>query len=226
MAENHNQQETNTIDDLNDRLTSAGQKVANNKKIIYWCLGIVAVAAVFAGSYFWIYRNPGLNNSWAAFNNVEQTAMGNDTVRAREYAKVADKYGSFDAGNVAALAAAESFYNIGKYQDAVKYLDKFSTSDDVMDAQAKMLLGDCYVNLKKYDDALSTYNSCVRKAAGNPQIVPVALYKEGNVYDEQKNWQKALDCYTQIKTEFPTFQFGNGMSIDAYIAREQARLGK
>ncbi|MDE6294830.1 MAG: hypothetical protein K2M03_02065, partial [Muribaculaceae bacterium] len=59
-----------------------------------------------------------------------------------------------------------------------------------------------------------------------PQIVPIALLKEANVYDEQKKYQNALDCYTRIQTEFPTFQFGNGMSVEAYIAREQARLGK
>lgn len=226
MAENNNRQDINPIDDINDRLTNAGQKVAANKKIIYWTLGVIVVIAVFIGSYFWIYRNPGLNNSWAAYNQVEQTALGNDTVRAREYAKVADKYGHFDAGNVAALSAAEAYYTIGKYEEAVKYLGKFSTSDEVLESQAKMLLGDSYVNLKKYDDAISAYNACIRKAAGNPQIVPVALYKEANVYDEQKNYQAALDCYTRIKTEFPTFQFGNGMAVEAYIAREEARLGK
>lgn len=226
MADNNNQQENNAIENINTHLTSAGERVANNKKIIYWCVGIVLVAAVFVGSYFWIYRNPGLNKSWADFNKVEQLAMGNDTIRAREYAKVADNYGRFDAGNVAALAAGEAYYNIGKYQEAVKYLDKFDTTDDVLAAQAKMLLGDSYVNLKKYDDALSAYHACVRTAAGNPQIVPVALWKEANVYDAQKNWQKALDCYVQIRDEFPRFQLGNGMQIEAYVAREEARLGK
>ena len=190
MSENNQNHEQNAIENLNDRLTTAGERVANNKKIIYWCLGIVAVCAVFAGSYFWIYRNPGLNNSWAAYNKVEQLAMGNDTVRAREYVKVADKYAQ------------------------------------VLEAQAKMLLGDSYVNVKKYDDALSAYNSCIRTAKANPQIVPIALWKSANVYDEQKQYAKALDCYKQIREEYPQFQLGNGMSIDAYIAREETRLGK
>lgn len=226
MADNHNQQENNAIENLNSSLTSAGEHIANNKKILYWVGGIVLICAVFVGSYFWIYRNPGLNNSWNAYGNVEQLAMGNDTIRAKEYAKVADKYGHFDAGKVAALAAAESFYSIGKYDDAVKYLDKFKTSDDVLAAQAKLLLGDCYVNLKKYQPAIEAYNACIRKAAGNPQIAPVALWKEANVFNAQKNWQKALDCYKQIKQDYPQFNLGNGMQIDAYIARTEARLDK
>lgn len=226
MAENHNSQENNAIENINSHLTEAGQKVASNKKAIYWGVGIIAVVAVFVGSYFWIYRNPGLNKSWAAYNQVELTANGNDTVRAKEFAKVADKYGRFDAGNVAALAAGEAYYNIGKYEEAAKYVSKFSTSDPVMKAQSTLLLGDCYVNLKKYDDAVSAYNKAIREAEGNPQIVPVALFKQANVYDAQKNYQKALDCFKQIKSEFPEFQFGNGLQVDALIAREEARLGK
>ncbi len=226
MSDNNNQHENNTIENLNSHLTSAGERLANNKKAIYWAVGIVVVAAVFVASYFWIYRNPGLNNSWAAYNKVELTANGNDTIRAKEYAKVADKYGRFDAGNVARLAAAEAYYNIGKYQDAVKYLEKFSTSDAVLEAQAKMLLGDCYVNTDKLDKALTSYNECIRKAEANPQVVPVALWKEANIYDAQKQYQKALDCYEQIKADYPQFALGDGMSVDAYIAREKARLGK
>lgn len=226
MSDNNNQHENNTIENLNSHLTSAGERLANNKKAIYWAVGIVVVAAVFVASYFWIYRNPGLNNSWAAYNKVELTANGNDTIRAKEYAKVADKYGRFDAGNVARLAAAEAYYNIGKYQDAVKYLEKFSTSDAVLEAQARMLLGDCYVNTDKLDKALTSYNECIRKAEANPQVVPVALWKEANIYDAQKQYQKALDCYEQIKADYPQFALGDGMSVDAYIAREKARLGK
>lgn len=226
MADTNTPQEQNAIENINDSLVSAGERIANNKKVIYVTLCAVAAFALLIGSYFWFYRNPALNNSWEAYNKVEQTALGNDTVRAREYAKVADNYGSFDAGKVAALAAAESFYNIGKYQDAVKYLEKFKSSDAVLEAQSRMLLGDSFVNLDKYNDAISAYNACIRSAEGNPQIAPVALWKLANVYDAQKNWQKALDCYTQIKNEFPQFQLGNGMSVDAYIARENARLGK
>ncbi|MDE6294891.1 MAG: tetratricopeptide repeat protein [Muribaculaceae bacterium] len=224
MAENNNSQDLNSIDDLNNRLTNAGQKVADNKKIIYWALGIIVVIAVFIGSYFWIYRNPGLNNSWAAYNQVELTANGNDTIRAREYAKVADKYSHFDAGNVASLAAAEAYYNIGKYQEAVKYLDKFDTSDDVLLAQAKMLLGDSYVNLKKYDEAISAFKYAEKKSDKNPQIAPRVLLKMAVVYDEQKKYGDALKCYETIKKDYPQFSLGNGLSIDSYIEREKARL--
>ena len=79
---------------------------------------------------------------------------------------------------------------------------------------------------RTYDKALDYFNKAIKKADKNPQISPRVLLKEANVYDEQKKYDKALECYMQIKNQYPSFQTGNGIDIDAYIARENARLGK
>lgn len=228
MAENKNnpQQESNTVDALNDRLTSAGERIANNRKPLLWIIGVILLIAAFVIGYVFIYRNPRLNEAAEAYSKVEMQTLGNDSVAAGEYAKVADKYSSTDSGNLAALAAAESYFNMGQYQKAIDYLKKFSTKEKVLSANAEVLLGDCYVNLKKYDDAISSYQSAVRKADGNPQIVPRVLLKEANVFDEQKKYDKALECYVTIYKDYPQFQLGNGLSIETYIEREKARLGK
>lgn len=225
-SQNNNQQDETAIDKVNTQLTAAGSKVANNKKYIYWGVGIVLVAAVFTMSYLFIYRNPRINNSFEAYNKVELTAMGNDSLAAAQYKAVADKYSGTDAGKLAALSAGEAFYNNGKYQEAADCLKKFSSDDPVLAANALVLTGDCYVNLKKYDDALDYFKKAISKADKNPQIVPRVLLKEANIYDEQKKYDKALDCYTQIKNDYPEFTLGNGLDIDAYIERENARLGK
>ena len=95
-----------------------------------------------------------------------------------------------------------------------------------LQAHADMLMGDAYVNLKKYDEAIAAYNSALRISSGNEQIAPAILWKQANVYDAQKKYKEALGCFKQIKQAFPNFRFGNGMSVDAYIAREEARIGQ
>ena len=152
--------------------------------------------------------------------------MGNDSIAATEYKKVADSYSGTDAGELAALSAAEAYYNFGKYKEAAACLEGFSTSEPVLGANALVLTGDCYVNLKQYDKALDYFKKALNKADKNPQIAPRVLLKEANVYDEQKKYDKALECYEQIKADYPQFEVGNGLGIDAYIAREKARLGK
>lgn len=225
-SQNQQQQDENAIDRMNSQLTSAGDKIANNKKIIYWGIGAILVVACFTLSYLFIYRNPHLKNSFEAYNKVETEAMGNDSISAMRYKEVADKYKGDTAGKLAALSAGEALYDQGKYEEAAEYLKRFTSKDEILEANAIALTGDCYVNLKKYDEALDYFQKSIRKANGNPQIVPRVLLKEANVYDEQKKYDKALECYTQIKESYPDFRLGNGMEIDAYIARENARLGK
>lgn len=225
MANKQEVEEQNAIDKLNENLGNASEKIAENKKVIFWLTGAVAVVAALVIAYIFLYRNPQADKAFEAYNEVEIKAMGNDSIAAAEYKKVADNYGG-DAGELAALSAGQALYDQGKYQDAIKYLDKAQTGEKVLDANTLALIGDCYVNLKKYDDALGFFQKAISKADGNPQIVPRVLLKEANVYDEQKKYDKALDCYKQISSEFPNFTPGNGASIDAYIAREEARLGK
>lgn len=225
MASQNQQQDESAIEKMNSQLTDAGMKIADNKSVITWVVTGVIVAAALVFAFIHFYQKPKNEKAFTAYNKVEQTALGNDSIAAAQYKEVADKFGG-DAANLAALSAAEAFYNEGKYEEAANYLKKFSSKDAVLDANAMVLTGDCYVNLKKYDDAISAYQQAVRKADGNPQIVPRVLLKEANVYDEQKKYDKALECYSIIKKDFPDYRLGNGIDIDAYIARENARLGK
>lgn len=220
------QEEHNGIENLNEHLTSAGEKIANNKKIIYWAVGIIVIAGVFVLSYLFIYKNPHLNKSFEAYNQVEIEAQGNDSIAAAKYAAVAKKYGNSDGGNLANISAAEAYYNQGKYKEALKHLENFSCGDEVLDANAKVLEGDCYVNLNKYGDALKCYDKAISRGGKNPQIVPRVLLKKANIYDAEKKYADALKCYEEIQTQYPQFQLGNGMTIEAFIEREKARLDK
>ena len=220
-----NHQDETAIDRMNSHLTDAGTRIADNKKIILIALGVILVVAAFVLSYLFIYKNPHVEKAFEAYNGVE-TQVLNDSTAAAQYMDIADQFGGDDAGKLAALSAGEALYNEGRYEEAAKYLKKFSSKDDILEANALVLTGDCYVNLENYDEAINYFQKAVRKANGNPQIVPRVLLKEANVYDAQGNYGKALECYQQIKNNFPEFKLGNGMEMDAYIAREIARMGE
>ena len=226
MASNKEKhQEETAIDKMHSQLTDAGTKIAGNKKIILIGVGVILVIAAFVLSYLFIYKNPHVEKAFEAYNGVETQAF-TDSVASAQYMEVADAYKGDVAGNLAALSAGEALYNQGRYEEAAEYLKRFSTKDDVLEANALVLTGDCYVNLQNYDEALNYYQKAIRKANGNPQIVPRVLLKEANVYDAQGNFGKALGCYQQLKDNFPEFQLGNGMEVDAYIARELARMSE
>lgn len=229
MASKKNiEEKANVVENLNSHLTKAGEKVANNKKIIFICIGVAACVAAFVLSYLFIYRNPRLQNSWEAYNkvllmqhrdqNMEPAKLGD------EFRNVATNFSSTPAGNIAALSAAEAYYDAEKYEDAVKLLTNLGISDPLLKSQAMALKGDCLVNLDKNDEALAAYDEAIQIADGNPELVPGYLIKKANIYSHLKQYDKSLACYEEIKAKYPRYQFGNG--IDYYIEREKALAGK
>lgn len=227
MASKENQnQEATTVENLNTHLTSAGSYIAENKKIIYWAVCAIIIVGLATIGLIYFYFNPRQEKAQEAFTTVLQTAAGNDSIAAVEYMKVAKKYSGTTAGKLAYLGAGEAYYNLKKYKEAADALSNFSSGDEILAANALILEGDCYVNLNKYDQALALYEKAINKADENPEIVPRVLLKEANIYDAQKKYQKALECYEQIEQNYPDLMLGNSMSIDAYIEREKARLGQ
>ena len=231
MASNKNNKEekTTVVENLDSHLTKAGQRVANNKKIIYISVGVVAVVAAFVLSYLFIYRNPRLQNSWSAYNKVllmQQKGEASDSVASGEYQKVATNFSSAPAGNVAALSAAQAYYNVKNYAAAIKLLEKLDLSEPVLQAQTKALLGDCYVNTDKLDKALSAFDEAIKIADGNPELVPGYLIKKANIYNYQKKYDKSLACYEEIKKQYPRYSIDNGLDLDYYIEREKALANK
>ncbi|MDE6638652.1 MAG: tetratricopeptide repeat protein [Muribaculaceae bacterium] len=223
-SSNQTPEQPDQLENINNRLTNLGRNIETNKKAMGIAMGAILVVACLTFAWLYLYKIPTNNKAMEAYNKVELSSMMNDSLSAAQYKKVADEYSSTAAGKLAALSAAETLYNSGKYDEAAKYLKKFSSSDKVLDANAQILLGDCYVNLKKYDDAIAAFKTAEKKGKGNPQIAPRALLKQAVVYDEQKKFNDALNCYETIKKDYPEFSLGNGISIDSYIEREKARL--
>lgn len=228
MADNkHNSDsQQSDVERLNETLTATGAKIAENKKSFLWIIGGIIAAGILVAAYFYFFHTPGVEKAFNEYGKVEIAPNSNDTTLAEGYKKVADKYSGSDAGRLAALEAAQHYYEIGKYQEAITYIDKFKTSDEVLDANVMILKGDCYVNMKKYNEAISSFQAAATKAKGNSEIEPRALFKIATVYEMgQQKYAQAIEIYQQIEKEYPEFNI-NGMPMQAFIERDQARLGR
>ena len=150
-----------------------------------------------------------------ALADVEQ----NDSIALNLY-KEAATHGT-KSGDRAKVEAAIRLYKAGNYEEAVKYLDEASASDDIVAAGIETLKGDCYVNLQNYDAAIKAYEEAISEADGNTQLVPLILIKEANVYREQKNYAAEAKAYGKIIEEYPAFGQGS-TDIRKYYERAKA----
>ncbi|MDE7411052.1 MAG: tetratricopeptide repeat protein [Paramuribaculum sp.] len=238
MAKKNSNNETRTkIDDVHEALTGLEQKVENNKKIIVWVCTAIALIVALILIYVYLIRKPAIQKAddqlGQAFN--EQMFVGDSTALLL-YKDLAEN-GSHDGANLASLYAATILYKDGKYEEALKYLDDFSTSEKIISATSESLKGDCYVNLKQYDKALDCYEDAVDEADGNPYLTPIFLGKQANVQHELKNYAAEAKLYQQIKDDYSkeylnTARYYNAganptlIPIDKYIERAKALAGE
>ncbi|MCF0186656.1 MAG: hypothetical protein HUJ98_09255 [Bacteroidaceae bacterium] len=217
--------ETRTsIEELNESLSSIEQKVENNKKIIVWALAaIVVVAAVIMG-YIYGIRNPNLQNAKNEIGAADiEMFMGNDSVALAKYEAVASNYSNSPA-NRANLNAAIILYQKGKYNEAIEYLKKFDPEGVLVGPASQSLLGDCFVNLKMYDEAVSSFDKAISLSDNNELYTPLFILKKATVLRELKKYDEEVKAYETIKNDYPSFTMNYQIDIDKYL--ERAKLSK
>ncbi len=115
---------------------------------------------------------------------------------------IVKQYGSTKTGKLAAYYAGISYLKQGNYNEAINYLKKYTTDDEVLAPMALGAIGDCYLELGDQQNAVSYYNKAASKNATS-FTSPMFLVKEGMTYEIMGNYAKALEAYKTLKKNFP-----------------------
>ncbi len=185
--------------------------VQKNSKVIITVLVVALVGAAAFFGYRYVAQNQqeeALKQLFPVEFNFEKDSLktvlkGNGNNLG--VVKVAEDYSMAKASNVAELMAATVYMRDGKFQDAANQLDKFSSSDMIVQARAYCLRGDAAMELTKYEDAISFY----KKAADhypNKYFTPIYLMKLALAYETNKNKEKAIEVYTEVLAKYQDSQ--------------------
>ncbi|MCL1625433.1 tetratricopeptide repeat protein [Bacteroides caecicola] len=145
-----------------------------------------------------------------------ETALNGDSLGYAGFIKLADEFSGTDAGNLANAYAGICYAQLGKYEDATKYLDKFSADDQLVAPAILGTMGNCYAQMNQLDKAAATLLKAADRANSNA-LSPVYLIQAGQILEKQGKNAEALEAYKQVKVKYPnSFQ---AMDIDKYIDR-------
>lgn len=212
-----------TIVDVQEVYSKTEQYVEDNKNTLLIIAGILVV--LFAG-YFAVTRlylepktEEGMNLIWKAeywfeIDSLDRALTGDESYYGFEY--VADEYGATKAGNMASYYCGIIYMKKGEYQIAIDYLKSADLDDELAGAVAKGTIGDAFVELGNYGEAQSYYASAISHADNN-LTTPLYLKKSGLLYEEQGEYENALENFQRIKDDFANST--QARSIDSYIAR-------
>ena len=150
-----------------------------------------------------------------------EMALNGDSVNFKGFAKLGDEYSSTAAGNLANLYAGLCYAKLDKWEDAVKYLEKYDAADDQMiSPAAEGALGNAYAHLNQLDKAVSHLKKAAEKADNN-SLSPTFLIQAGEILESQGKNDEALKLYQTVKEKY--FNSMAYQTIDGYIERVSAK---
>ena len=180
-----------------ETVSKTDQFFRENKKTIYGILIALVVIALALVAYQKFYVQPKSDEATAQMIPAEAN------FRNGEYELALNG----DAG-VCEL-------QLGNYQAAIDYLKKYNGKDAILSARATACIGDAYVGLEKYSEAVGYFEKAA--AAADNMFAAGYLLKAGVTCEELGDNAKALTFYKKIKDQYP--QSVEGYDIDKYITR-------
>lgn len=199
-------------------------------------IAVAAIIVVIAGVFLYISQISGpreekastaLSKGQTYFNNeMFEQAVNGDGAGFVGFAKLSDEYSGTKAGNLANLYAGLCYANLGKWAEAQKSLDAFSTEGDQMISPASQAaLGDAYAHLNQLDKAVDAFKKAADMADSkaeddtNNSLSPIFLIKAGEVLESQGKKDEALKIYQDIKKKYVNSMLVQSAEIDKYIER-------
>lgn len=204
--------------------------IKNKKAII---IGAIAVLLVVLGTiaYKNLYSAPREDKASTALAKAQELFASQQFDKALNgdkgiegFLQVSKNYGGTDAANLADLYAGLCYANLGKWQEAVKYLYDFSTRDDAMiSPNSQAALGNAYAHVNQIDKAVSALKKAADMANSaseegvNNSIAPSCLIQAARLLESQKKNDEALSIYKEVKEKYVNSPVSQ--DIDKYIER-------
>lgn len=215
---------------LDEGASRSEEWVSKNQNYILGFIGVVAIGVLGYLAYVQFVQKPKETNAANEMYYPQQyfdqalastTAKDSLFILALEGAEgkygfldIMEEYSGTKAANLASYSAGMAYLNMSKYQEAIDYLEGFSSDDEILGALAKGGLGDAFMQLEQASDALGYYEAAAAHST-NAYTTPKFLYKAGVTALEMGDKSKALGFFQRIKDEFSSSEAAT--SIDAFI---------
>ena len=136
------------------------------------------------------------------------------------FLNVANEFGGTDAGKLANAYAGICYAQLGQYENAVKYLDKFSGNDQLVSPALMATMGNCYAQLGQLEKAAATLVKAASKANSHA-LSPIYLIQAGQIYEKLGKNSEAVSAYQTIKDKY--FNSYQSMEVDKYNERASVK---
>lgn len=209
-------------------LTAGEQFIEKNQKLIV--RSVIAVLVILGAFYGWknFIHEPKVaeaeNQIYVAQQYFEADSFNlalNGDGNALGFIEIADQYSSTPSGNLANLYCGVCYLKMGEYQNAINYLEKFSSNDALLGNMAKANIGDAYMELGDYKKAAANYDEAATSNV-NKLTTPHFLFKKGYALMMANDNDAAVKVFENIVAEYPEYADDIQVQIEKYIAKAKS----
>tara|TARA_B100002051_G_C16628039_1_gene581750 strand:- start:230 stop:937 length:708 start_codon:yes stop_codon:yes gene_type:complete len=192
---------------VNETLSKSEEFINKNKNYLMLFFGIITISIAAFSIFSYLKSNQNENAQNEMFQAVyyfEKDSLVqalNGDGNNYGFLEIIDEYSLSEAANLSRFYAGASYLKLGNYQNAINYLDQFSSSDLLVQARAYSLIGDAYVELEDYENAIYYFE---KASSENPNqfFTPSYLLKLALVYEEVSDLKSAIKSYETIISDF------------------------
>jgi tetratricopeptide (TPR) repeat protein len=215
------------IENVEQTLTKTEQFLEQNyKPLLYTLIGLVVLVGLF-----WLLKMyTGKKNEEAQSQMfMAEKYFSQDSLKLAlngdgnnlGFIDIADQYKLTKSGKLANFYAGACLMHLGQFEEAIGYLNKYTLKDEILNPQAKGLIGDANVELGDNEEGVKYYLEAA-DMADNSFHTPIYLMKAGIIYENEAKYAEALKLYERIQDEY--VESNEGRSIDKYIARVKLHI--
>ena len=130
---------------------------------------------------------------------------------------VIKEYGGTSIGELARFYAGDCYLRTGDFNNAIKQLKEFSTSQKQVQARAYKLLGDAYSELGQNDNAISSYKKAAGHFTEDLHNSAEYLFFAAALAEKSGKNSEAIELYKEVKDKFPGTVAAN--ESDKFLAK-------
>lgn len=227
MSKDKNAKPVENLKEVEHALTSAEMFFEKNSKIITIIFGAAIALAVILLLTHRFYSLPreakAQSQIFAAEQYFEKDSFNlaiNGDGNYPGFLDIIDAYGGTKAGKLARYYTGISYLHLGKYKEAIDFLESFKTKDLLIGPVKIGATGDAYAESGNKEKAVKLYLEAA-ELDQNKFTTPIYYLKAGNLYESMGNKEKALEMYQLIKDKYSESE--EGRTVDKYIARLTAK---
>lgn len=222
MAKKKSGTSPQALENVEQTLTRTEQYLEDNYKTLLTWLVIIAsiVGVLWLGSIYLKKRSSEAHSQMfqaERYFELDSASLAlNGDGNYLGFLDIAKTYKMTKAANLAKYYSGICYLKLGEYENAIDMLNGFSKKDKVLGATATGAIGDAWVELGDMKKGATFYTEAA-DLAENAFLTPIFLMKAGQVYESEKDYNKALEMYNRILEQYPAST--EGTTIEKHIAR-------